>query len=176
MATTFFKRFRMELPLRGDLPAPKIPNGFFWVPWQESLIDLHAEVHFRAFKDTIDATVFSSFREPAACWYLLREIRAKPGFMPEATWIVACPTGCCGSIQCITVQRGRGQIQNVGVLAEYRGQGLGEALVLQALQAFKAARLTRAELEVTADNTPAVQLYQRLGFRKMKTTYKEVLA
>ena len=34
---------------------PQLPGEFFWIPWQESVLDLHADVHFRAFHDSIDA-------------------------------------------------------------------------------------------------------------------------
>jgi ribosomal protein S18 acetylase RimI-like enzyme len=34
--------------------------------------------------------------------------------------------------------------------------------------------LGAASLEVTADNARAVRLYQRLGFRRVKTVYKVV--
>ena len=53
-----------------------------------------------------------------------------------------------------------GAIQNLGVVPEYRGQGLGRALVRQALEGFYQAGLRRAYLEVTAENSAAVRLYR----------------
>jgi ribosomal protein S18 acetylase RimI-like enzyme len=60
----------------------------------------------------------------------------------------------------------------VGVIPEHRGQGLGTVLLFQALRGFKQAGLRRAFLEVTAQNTGAVRLYERLGFKTTKTVYK----
>jgi ribosomal protein S18 acetylase RimI-like enzyme len=37
---------------------------------------------------------------------------------------------------------------------------------------FRDAGIRRVYLEVTAQNTGAVRLYQRLGFRLIKTVYK----
>ncbi len=67
-----------------------------------------------------------------------------------------------------------GAIQNVGVVPEYRGRGLGQALLRQALEGFYQAGLRRAYLEVTAENAPAVQLYRSVGFRRIKVLYKAV--
>ena len=53
-----------------------------------------------------------------------------------------------------------GAIQNLGVVPAYRGMGLGRALVRQALDGFYQAGLRRAYLEVTAENSAAVQLYR----------------
>jgi ribosomal protein S18 acetylase RimI-like enzyme len=65
-----------------------------------------------------------------------------------------------------------GSIQNVGVVPEHRGRGLGRALVLKSLEGFALARLKRIVLEVTATNRPAVELYRSVGFHVVKTMYR----
>ena len=62
----------------------------------------------------------------------------------------------------------------MGVTPAWRGRGLGEALLLQALHGFRSAGLGRGLLEVTAQNEAALRLYRRLGFRRTKTLYKAV--
>jgi ribosomal protein S18 acetylase RimI-like enzyme len=174
MTITYFKRFRMEVELRDVPPPPPLPDGFFWVPWDENLVDVHADVHYRAFCAEIDSALFPCFGDRAGCQNLLREIRRKPGFLPQATWLVACAETCCGTVQGVCDRAGYGAIQNIGVIPRYRGLGLGAALLLQALDGFRSCGLERVYLEVTADNDGAVRLYHRLGFRKMKTVYKAV--
>src|SRR5262249_30495020 len=98
----------------------------------------------------------------------------KHGFLPEATWLLACGDGYFGTIQGIRAHSGLGAIQNVGVTWSHRRRGLGTALLLQALHGFRAAGLGRAFLEVTAENDAAVRLYWDLGFRRRKTVYKAV--
>ena len=67
-----------------------------------------------------------------------------------------------------------GALQNVGIVAEHRRQGLGRALMLKAMRGFQQLGITRVSLEVTADNQGAVQLYESLGFRLTKTLFREV--
>ena len=52
----------------------------------------------------------------------------------------------------------------IGVLAPYRGQGIGEALMRKAIEKAKALGLTRTELTVRENNKPAISLYEKLGF------------
>ena len=52
----------------------------------------------------------------------------------------------------------------MGLLAQYRGQRIGEALFSGCLTLATAVGITRVELEVREDNLPARALYRRLGF------------
>jgi [ribosomal protein S18]-alanine N-acetyltransferase len=59
-----------------------------------------------------------------------------------------------------------GFVQTIGVARGAQGQGLG-ALLLQALLDEAARRRqTRVLLEVRADNSRAISLYERFGFRR----------
>lgn len=174
MPITYYKRFRMEIDLDGSIVPPSLPEPFSWVAWDEMLINCHAEVKFLSFQDEIDSQVFPCLGERAGCQRLMREIRRKPGFLPVATWLIACPEGYCGTVQGVMDRGPIGAIQNVGVVPGYRGQGLGTALVKKTLEGFYLAGLRRAYLEVTAENTTAVNIYRELGFRKAKTLYKAV--
>ena len=111
------------------------------MPWEESLIDQHAEVKYLSFRSEIDAYVFPCLGDRHGCQRLMREIRRKPGFLPQATWLIACPDGYCGTVQGVMDRGPIGAIQNVGVVPAYRGLGLGRALVRQALEGFYQAGL-----------------------------------
>lgn len=52
----------------------------------------------------------------------------------------------------------------MGVHPDYRRRGLGEALMRACLVKAKAKGITRVELEVRADNLPAIRLYEKVGF------------
>lgn len=54
----------------------------------------------------------------------------------------------------------------IGVLASYRGQGIGEALLSTALQMAQLKGLTRIELTVREQNKAAISLYEKYGFVK----------
>jgi GNAT superfamily N-acetyltransferase len=174
MAVTYYKRFRMDVDLDGPLGAPTLPPHYTWVNWDDELLDVHAEVKYRCFRSELDSYVFPCLGELDGCRRLMREIRRKPGFLPEATWLIAAPGGCVATIQGVVERNALGSIQNVGVMAPFRGQGLGRALVQQALRGFRSVGLVRATLEVTAENQGAVRLYRSVGFHKIKTLYKAV--
>jgi ribosomal protein S18 acetylase RimI-like enzyme len=174
MAITYYKRFRMEVDLDGSLPPPVLPSSFRWVAWDESLVDHHAEVKYLSFRSEIDASVFPCLGDRHGCQRLMREIRRKPGFLAGATWLIAGVDGYVGTVQGVMDRGPIGAIQNVGVIPEYRGLGLGRALVRRALEGFYQAGLRRAYLEVTAENAGAVRLYRTVGFRRSKTLYKAV--
>ncbi len=171
MALTYFKRFRMEIDLAEWLADPVLADGYGWVPWDDSLVAVHADTQFRSFHSELDSTVFPCLGDRYGCLRLMREIRRKPGFLPNATWLVAFGREPCGTIQGV-VDQGVGAIQNLGVVPEHRGHQLGRALLLKALLGFYAYGVRRAFLEVTAENSGAIKLYRGVGFRKSKTLYK----
>jgi ribosomal protein S18 acetylase RimI-like enzyme len=179
MGVSYFKRFRMELDLRGKRFLPLfVPTGYRLLGWDPELLAEHAAAKHQSFRDEIDAEIFSCLAEFDGCQRLMQEISLKEGFLPMATWLaVYAYSGgfeCCGTIQGIRATPKYGAIQNVGITPAHRGRGVGTALISAALAGFQQAGLTRAYLEVTAQNDRAVQLYKRLGFRRTKTLFKAV--
>jgi ribosomal-protein-alanine N-acetyltransferase len=60
-------------------------------------------------------------------------------------------------------------INNLAVRHEYRGRGLGTALLKEVLQAGANRGAERATLEVRRSNAPARRLYENLGFEVAAT-------
>jgi ribosomal protein S18 acetylase RimI-like enzyme len=175
MATaTYCKRLRMEIDLEWIDPVAPLPLGLVWAPWDDAILRTHSDVMWRSFRDEFDARVFPNFARRAGCIEMMRTICERPGFIPEATWLIAAPDRCCGTIQGLIDESGLGMIQNLGVLPRDRRMGLGRALLLKALHGFRGIGLKRAYLEVTARNSPAVRLYHQLGFVICKTSYREL--
>lgn len=52
----------------------------------------------------------------------------------------------------------------MGVLADYRGSGVGGQLLEETLEHAWSSGLKRLELEVFADNEPAIHLYKKHGY------------
>lgn len=174
-AVTYFKRFRMEMDLTDPLPpVPALPADFAWVPWENRLVEVHADVKFRCFCDELDGIVFPNLANRLGCLRLMQEISARPGFRPEATWLIAHGANYVATVQGVSDRAGVGSIQNLGVTPSYRGRGLGLSILLKALHGFRNFGLARAGLEVTAQNDQAIRMYRRLGFRFRKTLYKMV--
>jgi RimJ/RimL family protein N-acetyltransferase len=55
-------------------------------------------------------------------------------------------------------------VLGMGVLSEFRGQGVGKALIVAAIEKAKAIGLTRVELMVREENKRAITLYEHVGF------------
>jgi mycothiol synthase len=171
----YFKRFRMELDLQERLPSvPALSPGLRWLAWRGDLLETHALVKFQSFCSEMDGVIFPNLGCHEGCLRLMREIVGKPGFRPEATWLIMEGDVPCGTIQGVRDHPGCGAIQNIGVAPGYRGRGLGTALLLQAVWGFRGLGYHKATLEVTAQNDAAVRLYRRLGFRRRRTLFKAV--
>jgi ribosomal protein S18 acetylase RimI-like enzyme len=65
----------------------------------------------------------------------------------------------------------RGWLDHVSVRRPWRRQGLASALIVAALAGLRQAGMTEAALGTDAENVSgAVRVYERLGFRRAKTT------
>lgn len=63
----------------------------------------------------------------------------------------------------------RGHVISIAVLPEYRRRGIGKALMIEGMRRMK--ELYKAEeviLEVRVSNTPAIELYRKLGFKVVR--------
>lgn len=180
MSVHYFKRFRMEFDLRHVLPIVPLHSDYRFLPWRPELLDSHAEVKHQSFDGELDSQVFHCLGESSGCLQLMHEISERDGFLPQATWLAVYDgpdedlSRHCGTIQGLCTAHGVGSIQNVGTVPDHRCRGIGAGLVVRALHGFQQYGLRKAYLEVTAQNGRAVRLYQRLGFRHVRTVYKAV--
>ncbi|KAI9479943.1 N-alpha-acetyltransferase 30 [Coemansia sp. RSA 1290] len=70
----------------------------------------------------------------------------------------------------------RGYIGMVAVDPQYRKQGVGSSLVVQALDAMKQQGADEVILEAETSNKGALALYERLGFIREKRLYRYYLS
>jgi len=177
---SYFKRFRMHYDLRGPIPQHELPDSYRAHAWSDGLLRIHAKVKFYSFRNELDANVFPCLGDADGCRRLMRDIVGRHGFVPQATWLISYrpkshrKTVYCGTIQGIRDSQGVGSIQNVGIVPEHRGHGLGKVLLMLALTGFKSQGIKLANLEVTAENRDAFRLYHQFGFRTQRTVYKTV--
>jgi len=181
MSVKYYKRYRMEFNLqRHRIPSVPKPQDFEFLAWDEVLLESHASVKCSSFSNELDSVVFPCLGDPLGCSQLMREIASRSGFLPTTTWMAAYvgddPTlpYFSATIQGLVTSDNLGSIQNVGTVPAQRSKGLAAALVVRALAGFHEAGVRRASLEVTAQNNRAVRLYERLGFRHVRTVYKAV--
>lgn len=178
MGIVYFRRFRMEIDLAKPLfEQPALPANFRLTPWSDRLLEVHSQTKYQCFRWEMDANVFQSLGTREGCRRLMTDIARRPGFVPQATWLLeywppaARRPEPCGTIQGVADDK-VGAIQNIGITASHRGQGLGTLLLWHSLAGFRAAGMERVYLEVTAQNSGACRLYERLGFSRTKVVYK----
>ncbi len=178
MSLTYFKRYRMELRLENYQASCQLPQGFQLVAWSPRLLMDHAEVKYDSFREEIDAHVFPCLGDLDGCRNLMREIAGRKDFIPAATWLVCRDAEFShvirpvGTIQGLRASQREGAIQNIGVHPDFRGLGLGSVLIDAALKGFQLVGCKAVYLEVTVQNTAAIRLYERLGFRRVETLFK----
>ena len=83
---------------------------------------------------------------------------------PLALWVVAQDgervAGYIGSQSVM----GEADMMNLAVYPEYRGQGIGEQLVLELIDKLSKNAVSSLTLEVRVSNAAAICLYEKLGF------------
>ncbi|MDR3190386.1 MAG: ribosomal protein S18-alanine N-acetyltransferase [Lactobacillaceae bacterium] len=62
-------------------------------------------------------------------------------------------------------------ITNIAINPEWQSRGLGKFLIVYLMSVANQINFTRMSLEVRASNTRAQQLYQQLGFTKIRTRH-----
>jgi mycothiol synthase len=138
-----------EINRSTKLPAAPAPSG---VTFRESQADETAEllrIDRDAFPNSpIPATVFASRLEQEDVLVAERR-RELAGF-------------CMYSM----IDEGAGWISVLAVSEGYRGQGVGAALTTRAAKRLFASGARTVGLTTDDDNTPAIRLYVRLGFRQ----------
>ncbi len=171
----------MQFDLRDvQFVTPIVPSGYELHPWDSKLLAAHAEAKFRSFRNELDANVFTCLGNSDGCLRLMREISCRQGFIPEATWLATYrdpKTGRienCGTVQGIRESVDVGSIQNIGIVSAHRSHGIGSAIVLRSLQGYQQAGIKIVTLEVTAKNVGAMRLYERLGFKVLRTVFKSI--
>jgi ribosomal-protein-alanine N-acetyltransferase len=65
----------------------------------------------------------------------------------------------------------KGHIVSVAVLHPHRRKGIGKALVAQAIENMRIYNAKQCFLEVRVTNTPAIELYKKLGFEITRTIH-----
>lgn len=76
--------------------------------------------------------------------------------------------GSLAGVGLVGVRQARGWVAGMGVAPAWRGQGVGAKLLEQLLLRMREIGLQRAQLEALEVNTPAVKLYQRMGFSTLR--------
>ena len=69
-------------------PPASLPPQYRFVHWHTSLLDAFSRAKYLSFRGEVDANVFPCLGEFQGCRRLMGEIARKPGFWPDATWLL----------------------------------------------------------------------------------------
>jgi ribosomal protein S18 acetylase RimI-like enzyme len=147
------------IDLPPEIPAPAWPEGVEVRTFREE--DAH-EV-----KDLLDLAYKEEFHHTAAAFENWRRFMLEdPMFDPEA-WFLAVAEG---QIVAAALNWDEGYVKDLVVHPDWRGRGLGKALMLQTFGEFSRRGLTRVTLKTDSNNpTGAWRLYERVGMKTERT-------
>ena len=157
-----FLRLAVELP---DEPAPRLPEPPPGVEIR-SLSDDEADLR------TMHGVVDTAFREhygyTGTQFDEWRQRITMHGLTERSLWWLAHVDGVPAAGLIATTVPAGGYVDTLGTLLEFRGSGLGRALLLTSFAEFHSRGSRKVMLGVDADNhTGAVELYQSLGMAPM---------
>jgi len=165
----------MLLPLaEARLSEKPLSEGLRIEPWTDRVFESAAQLIQLAYADHVDGEINDQYRSEAGGMKFLRNIVLLPGcgqFLPEASFLVRPTTGdrLVAMILTSTVAEGVGHTTQICVLPGYQGHGIGRQLMEASIQALRRRNYGSLSLTVTSTNHKAVQLYEHLGFRTIKT-------
>jgi ribosomal protein S18 acetylase RimI-like enzyme len=173
-----YDRYFMLLPLKvAPSDAAPVPEGLRMERWDDRYFEATARLIQAAYQGHIDADINDQYRSEAGALKFLKNIVILPGcgeFQPYASFVVRSENAkssdpLVAAILASTVSMGVGHITQVCIVPEFRGRGLGLRLMEASMQALRSRRYHALSLTVTAANENAVRLYDRMGFKKLRT-------
>jgi ribosomal protein S18 acetylase RimI-like enzyme len=165
----------MLLPLNeAKLAGKAISEGLRIEPWTDRALEPAARLIQLSYADHIDGQINDQYCSEAGSLKFLRNIVLLPGcgqFLPAASFLVKLGTGdrLVGMILTSTVAERVGHTTQVCVLPGYQGHNIGRMLMEHSIEALRRRNYESLSLTVTSINKRAVDLYEHLGFRTVKT-------
>lgn len=147
-----FAEHVLRIDLTVPIPPPRWPEGTTLHPWSAPTAPRFFAVYEAAFRERPGFP-----GHPAETW--IGDLEEDDAFRPAWSLLAALPErGDAGFVTAAV-----DWIDQVGVIPEARGRGLGAALTAESLRRMRADGSTEAWLNVNVDN-PAARVYLRLGF------------
>jgi mycothiol synthase len=144
-----------------DLPT-ETPRPLRYESYRPSLLAEFAETLERTYIGTLDCPELNGKRTIEE---ILAGHRGQGKFHPELWWLAYEGPVPVGVVLLIELPAGlTWELAYLGIVPEFRRQGLGRSLSLHALHAVRAQPATGLLLAVDERNLPALRLYQSLGF------------
>jgi GNAT superfamily N-acetyltransferase len=175
-----FNRQFMLLPLEGKPGTPLATArrdagpGLRLEPWNDRHFEPCARLIHLAYASHVDGEINDQYRSDAGAHKFLNNIVVLPGcghFQAGASFVLQEPESdqLVGVVLTSEVSPGVGHTTQICVLPGHQGHGLGRLLMETSIRALAERGFSALSLTVTSANATAVRLYDRLGFRTIKT-------
>ena len=172
IAQGFSRHARLFMSLRlgsGNMDCKLIAADIEIRRWTEQDYQPSAAVITAAYKHHVDSQVNDQYRTLSGSLRFLNNIVRFPGcgtFDPESSFVAVNRRNhaLIGVILCSRVRYDTGHVTQICVLPEFRRLRLGKALLAATVRNLVQRKFAALSLTVTEANTPAVELYRRLGF------------
>lgn len=154
----------MDRPVTGRDREIRVDPQIRWVPYSVERHDDFARVVEATYEGTLDGAGLAEVRDVKLT---LEAYRSRGEFDPQL-WLLAEVRGV--AIGCLLllhhVEQADYEVGYVGVVPEHRGKGFGRKLMEKGLREVALRRPAGTlTLAVDAENFPAVNVYDELGFR-----------
>jgi ribosomal protein S18 acetylase RimI-like enzyme len=169
-----YERYLFEMPLGAMAGlSPAEPASAAIVGWSENRHDDAAKIIAASYAGHIDSQINDQYRSVAGARRFLMNIVQYPGcgtFFAPASFVAfnRADRSPCGLCMASMVAEDVGHVTQVCVTPSHRGTGLGRELIRRSLAALATHGAREVSLTVTASNSAAIRLYERMGFVKRK--------
>jgi ribosomal protein S18 acetylase RimI-like enzyme len=164
---------QMNLAQALKLPPARLPRPVWIDTWSERKQDEAASLIVNAYRGHIDSQINDQYRSAAGARRFLLNIIQYPGcgsFFQPASFVATDPDSGKLCAMCLSslVKADVGHITQVCVSQSVRRKGVGYELIRRSLESLARHACQKVSLTVTAANGEAIQLYERMGFRKTR--------
>ena len=158
----------MRMQLHTPSQEPTLPSDLSIIPWANELSDCARSAFNSAFEGHNGLSAVNE-----EMW--VRRFVGVPKFRPDLSWLVVYERDVVGF--CVNWVNpdaehslsSQGWIEAIGVIPEWRGRGVADAMMVRSLNTFLEHGLSKAALDVDTKNlTGALQLYEKHGFAPAK--------
>lgn len=155
-------------------PRPGVAADMKLDRWNDRFFEPCAKLIYLAYADHIDGEINDQYRSRAGALKFLKNIILLPGcghFVQNASFVLRQPGGddLVGAVLTSEVSPGVGHTTQICVLPGFQGHGIGRMLMQKSGETLRTMKFRELTLTVTSENRGAVRLYEKLGFKTMRT-------
>ena len=163
----------LDLHKIADGPAAA-SNGMRLARWHDRYFEPCAKLIYLAYANHVDGEINDQYRSRSGAVKFLKNIILLPGcgqFVPGASFVLHQPGSdeLVAAVLTSEVSSGVGHTTQICVMPGYQGHGLGRMLMNTSAEALRSMKFRELTLTVTSENRGAVLLYEKLGFRTIKS-------